>query len=68
MIQMTIQIGLTNILFKSMILQLYEKPKGIIEEKYNTNAKQFNINLNSKKVRMAGNVTIYKYKNILKAQ
>ena len=36
-----------------------------MEEKYNTNVKYCNLQLNGKKVRRAGDMIIYGYKNIL---
>lgn len=44
-----------------------QEMKKIIEEKCNINAKYSNIYLNSKIAKIAGNVIMYKQKNILQA-
>ena len=35
-----------------------------MEDKYNINVKQYVVYLTSRKARMVGNMTMYKYKNI----
>lgn len=64
---MIIQIGQVSTLFRSMVLQLCEKPKKMIKEKCNINAKQCDIYLKGKKAKMASNMTIYRQKNMLQA-
>lgn len=58
-IKIIIQVGQANILFKSIILQLYKRLKKTIEKKYSTNTRQCNLYLNSKKTKMTGNINIY---------
>lgn len=36
-----------------------------MEEKYNINTRQYNIQLDSKNAKMTSNIIIHKYKNIL---
>lgn len=59
-IKITIQLRLENALFKSIVLQLYKMSKN--------DKKKYNIFLNSKKIKITNNMTIFKYKNILQAK